>query len=670
MSGYVTTSTEYEVLDYVENHDKAFIDTGFIPNNNTGVKCKFKILSTENTHIHLFGSGESWNTRAFECYLWDQKLEFNYNSSVVFSNETIYVNDTIEIDWNKNVVKYKINNNEWKTINLSNNTFSSPYSMYVFLVQRPTSVPNPASTSLSQLYYFDLYDNGTLIKSYKPTLNTETNEICVFDILNNELVEIKGTNNLTPGPETGEYVGLKVSTRLKVNASRDITQLDYDLAECEEGWFSRYVRVNYLSNYSGNISNASLITTDIPQSKIGYYDVTFQFDEGSFRCMIGVPNNVGGNNYICWYSNALHEGHGGNVIDREPNVTGHKYRLIGKPGNNQSVAYRDGEFLKNYTSSFFLDNPTKLQLLGMSGYSGGKMIMYQAEFRESEYGEVVGKFIPCIRKSDEHAGLYDMVTKNFYEPGSGSFYPGPIITHFDYQKFHMYCARPIYQIDIDIADKIDGWFGEYIRCDYIESTSQDSFFGQQGINTGVYGTLNTVFECKYASNYTGPEGDYAGIVIGSRESATIKNIACHDYYLKGGLLDFGDYRDTRLMKETHTNNDILVYNSKDYRFIQESGVKIESSSSYNISFTTNEPIQLFQPTPNGFTDHHGKFFGKMYYCKIWDGDELVRDYIPCIRRSDLKAGLYDLVNCKFYISNSGYDFIPGGRQYEFNFIKY
>lgn len=61
----------------------------------------------------------------------------------------------------------------------------------------------------------------------------------------------------------------------------------------------------------------------------------------------------------------------------------------------------------------------------------------------------------------------------------------------------------------------------------------------------------------------------------------------------------------------------------------------------------------------------------MYYCKIYnDNGELVRDYIPCIRRSDLKAGLYDLVTCEFYTSNSGYDFIPGGRQYEFNFIKY
>ncbi len=39
---------------------------------------------------------------------------------------------------------------------------------------------------------------------------------------------------------------------------------------------------------------------------------------------------------------------------------------------------------------------------------------------------------------------------------------------------------------------------------------------------------------------------------------------------------------------------------------------------------------------------------KLYSCKIWENDILIRDFIPCERDSDNKQGLYDLVNDTFY----------------------
>lgn len=647
MSGYVTTGN-YEVVDYVENLGGNYFDTGFIPNQDTRVRCKIKFMRIDNDHTSVFGSGQSYQSNTFEVYLWNQKIEFNYCNTYTFTDDTIHVGDVVEIDFNKNVANYRINDGVWKNVTFTYSQFSSPYTMYVFLNQRPTSITTSGEI---QLQYLEIYDNGTLVRDYKPVINTKTGEIGVYETLNEESVTLLGTGTLVPGEPTGEFVDTKTSTRLKVNASKDITQLDYDLAECEDGWFSRYVRVNYLSNYSGNISNASLITTDIPQSKIGYYDVTFQFDEGSFKCMIGVPNNVGGNNYICWYSNALHEGHGGNVIDSEPNVTGHKYRLIGKPGNNQSVAYRDGVFLKNYTSSFFLDNPTKLQLLGMSGYSGGKMIMYQAEFRTSEYSEVVGKFIPCIRKSDEHAGFYDMVTKNFYEPGSGSFYPGPIESHFDYKKFHMYCARPIYQLDIDIADKIDGWFEEYLRTDYIQSNSGAY------INTGVLPTpKNFKIEVK-------------GIQIQSRSLFGTNGSGINMIHFTDNGASFARYCYLNSIGNFGYMSGVHTFTLDTGKFYVDGELKTPIQDFDTIPEGTGTiPMFLFSRNQNGSSEDGGDH--TIYSAKIWNNGELVRDYIPCIRRSDLKAGLYDLVGQQFYVSPNNRDFIPSSNIYEFDFVKY
>ena len=36
-----------------------------------------------------------------------------------------------------------------------------------------------------------------------------------------------------------------------------------------------------------------------------------------------------------------------------------------------------------------------------------------------------------------------------------------------------------------------------------------------------------------------------------------------------------------------------------------------------------------------------------------DNDKFVRDFIPCRRRSDNKAGLFDLINNQFYTSPIG-----------------
>ena len=39
--------------------------------------------------------------------------------------------------------------------------------------------------------------------------------------------------------------------------------------------------------------------------------------------------------------------------------------------------------------------------------------------------------------------------------------------------------------------------------------------------------------------------------------------------------------------------------------------------------------------------------GKLYGCKIYDNDKIVRDFIPCKNSSGV-IGLYDTVNSQFY----------------------
>ena len=652
MSGYVTTGN-YEVVEYLEASETQYFDTGFTPNQDTGVKCKFKMLTNDNSNSHLFGSGYSYYQNTFECYLWNQQIEFNYNQGYTFAGD-VHIGDTLEIDWNKNIIKYRINDGAWNTITMSYGNFTTPGSMWVFLNNR-TQGSTPVS-SKSQLIYFEVYDNGELVRSYKPAQSLDGTSVGLYDTVNDTFITNSGTGEIISGEPTGEFVDTKTSTRLKVNASKDITQLDYDLAECEEGWFSKYTRVEYITQNG----TGARIDTGIQFKDIGYMDLDFQYDVANFTCVCGGATG-GGNNYVCWYSNQLHEGRGGNVIDSgNDRIIGHRYRFISKQGTNTSIAYRDGEFLKNYTSYLFSNSTAIMGLFafGGGGYSGGTQRIYYAEFRRSENGEVLRKFIPCIRKSDSKSGMYDMVTKQFFEGIGETFYPSSKEYHFDYQKYHMYCARPIYQIDIDIADKIDGWFGEYIRCDYIENQSQAR------IDTGFSAPNGFKSQMGLYFYEIGDTGSRTLPIIGAHEPSSPygrNDMIIRPYFEMGA----GDVYITDYYVQPDTYYEIDFSNVKGDLYVVDHTL---TRSYGGDDSRSSRNLYLFDVNGYNFAN---KLKFRMYYCKIYnDNNELVRDYIPCIRRSDLKAGLYDLVTCEFYTSNSGYDFIPGGRQYEFNFIKY
>jgi hypothetical protein len=62
------------------------------------------------------------------------------------------------------------------------------------------------------------------------------------------------------------------------------------------------------------------------------------------------------------------------------------------------------------------------------------------------------------------------------------------------------------------------------------------------------------------------------------------------------------------------------------------------------SFTCGGVLMLLRDS----MDNRYHMKARLYECKIWDDDILVRDYVPVLRISDGMAGLYDKVNSVFY----------------------
>lgn len=65
-----------------------------------------------------------------------------------------------------------------------------------------------------------------------------------------------------------------------------------------------------------------------------------------------------------------------------------------------------------------------------------------------------------------------------------------------------------------------------------------------------------------------------------------------------------------------------------------------------VEFKCSVPLYLF--LLNGYTQASTQFFGKIYYCKIYENNVLMGNFVPCIRKEDFTIGFYNLVTEKFY----------------------
>lgn len=188
---------------------------------------------------------------------------------------------------------------------------------------------------------------------------------------------------------------------------------------------------------------------------------------------------------------------------------------------------------------------------------------------------------------------------------------------------------------------------EYEELEYIEST------GTQYIDTGISPDINTQVDYKVrlkagASNYT----VLIGARVGSENTTRFFPIAYQE--------PNGTFKTTLGNKQ----NIIPINFNIDYEgsFQPQNEVSIINGTSYSLAgnnFTKTDNYNMYLFATLGFSGNLYQAKGVMYYCKIYDNDVLVRNFIPCYRKSDNVAGLYDKVTNTFYINSGTGEFIKG-----------
>lgn len=107
-------------------------------------------------------------------------------------------------------------------------------------------------------------------------------------------------------------------------------------------------------------------------------------------------------------------------------------------------------------------------------------------------------------------------------------------------------------------------------------------------------------------------------------------------------------------ENTAVSRSVIKYDLMNIPRIQQS-VPSKTNTGY---FGMSQPFGIFgrYNAPNSYSYRTGV---KMYHLRVSQDGNLIRDYYPCYRKSDVAIGLYDVVENKFYLPENAATFIKG-----------
>jgi hypothetical protein len=182
----------------------------------------------------------------------------------------------------------------------------------------------------------------------------------------------------------------------------------------------------------------------------------------------------------------------------------------------------------------------------------------------------------------------------------------------------------------------------YQRVDYIEST------GTQYIDTRYIPNPTITIKCKVSfrdGTAFGAQGDNAVNTLAVADSINAVYIR---YFASSGIpLPGVEFKGK--IYELEITPTYTIATTTDGSTAKCGYVAVGESPQYSLF--------LFARNLSGAASGYSS--RRMYYFKIYEGNTIIRNFIPCYRKEDDIAGLYDLVNGVFYTNNGTGNFNIG-----------
>lgn len=413
-SGFDTTLSDYNVVEYIESTGTQYIDTGLIMEKSTTMRMEISAQLTSNgnwagvngymQHQASLGGGSKG------LFV----VDYNGNTHI----ENVYFNNTLKYtqDWTS---AYSGAKNKVAVIGMGNaeNTWW-------------TNISANRYAQVGKWYYIKVYRSGTLVRDYVPCVRNSDGVAGLYDKVENKFYTNSGTGSFGSGAATGDAVE------------------EYQRVEYIENSGTQYINTGYYwtSDNVRAVLSANVTTHNQATSLFGNEEYI-----GGDRYFALIPHNSGGTMKIFSLDRNLIEFtypfSTDMILDVSASTQGSdKYVNLAITSNGSTKNYGG----KATTGGSVITNPNNLKTgvgeiyLFASHNSGkgavtggtpnmvgnqivGKMKVYS--FKMYDNNILVRDFVPVVRSRDGVAGLYDMVGHKFYaNAGSGSFKAGGVIS--------------------------------------------------------------------------------------------------------------------------------------------------------------------------------------------------------------------------------------------------
>lgn len=391
-------TNDYDVLDYIESSGTQYLDIGFYANNNTRVEAEAmptNISGGEGWQA-LFSSKTGYHNKEYVVQVDKSAAKWYTAFGGTSSSFTAVTNNyNYYIDKNKNVTT--ING---ATNTLTNSTFTATQPMYIFT----DNESGPTHYFRGRLFWLKVYDDGTLIRHLVPAKRKSDDEICMYDLVNNQFYTNAGTGVFTGGDVVG---------------ARGVPTVLYLAKKLKKGYVgvtSTYTPVEYIESSGTQYIDTGHTPTE--NTKIVCKLKTAQNMLTDSNVFAATWNASGFTMIISNQNPPKFMWHNGSAQTLQNAVADTEYVFEVYQNN---VKINDVQVLDtSYTTQTYSDT---IKLFGMPNqqYMGNYKLNY---FKVYENNTLVRDFSPVVDDNNV-ACLWDKVeSRAYYNAGSGTFTVG------------------------------------------------------------------------------------------------------------------------------------------------------------------------------------------------------------------------------------------------------
>lgn len=199
----VGVATKYTKLEYIESNGTQYIDTGFNPNQNTKMYLDVAFLSSVGTNVAGVRNSASDTTNRFGI------ISFGSTSKIgaFFRDSSIQsiAYDTLRHEYELSKSGLVVDGTSYGSAN--SGTFSCTYPI---TLGAWNNGEGGISYNNSRIYGCKIYDNGTLVRDYIPTLRSD-GIAGLYDAVNDAFYASNGTGSFVAGTKVESVVGVQTT---------------------------------------------------------------------------------------------------------------------------------------------------------------------------------------------------------------------------------------------------------------------------------------------------------------------------------------------------------------------------------------------------------------------------------------------------------------------------